>query len=107
MADICPVCQGRRETTAGQGCGACAATGFIAGMHAVLLGVATLDHGAAVVTMPRGFTPGPDKALVFVTTQEARGEAGAVRVSDRTASKFTICSSSARDSSLVGWLIIG
>jgi len=107
LADLCPVCQGRRETAAGQGCGACAATGFIAGMHLVLLGVATLDHGAAVVTMPRGFKPGPDAALVFVTTQEARGEAGAVRVSDRAPDRFTICSSSAGDFSLVGWLIIG
>lgn len=73
----------------------------------MLFGTAVLDHGAATVAMPAGYQPGPDEALVFVTTQEARGEAGAVRASDRTASGFTICSSSERDRSLVGWLIIG
>jgi hypothetical protein len=107
LADICPVCSGRRETAPGQGCGACAATGFIAGFLRVLFGVATLDHGAARVELAPKSRPGPDEALVFVTIQETRGEAGAVRVSDRAASGFTICSSSERDQSIVGWLIIG
>lgn len=107
MADLCPVCSGRRETAPGQGCGACAATGFLAGFVRVLFGTATLEHGAARVEMPAKYQPGPDRALVFVTTQEARGAAGAVRVSDRTATGFTVCSSSEQDQSLVGWLIIG
>jgi len=107
LAEICPVCSGRRETAPGQGCGACAATGFIAGFMKVLFGTATLDRGATRVQVPAGYQPGPDRALVFATTQEARGEAGAVRVSDRTASGFTLCSSSERDQSIVGWLIIG
>jgi len=107
MADIRPICNGRRETAPGQGCGPCAATGFIAGFMRVLFGTATLDNGAVRVTMPAKYKPGPDRALVFVTTQEARGAAGAVRVSDRTASGFTVCSSSAQDQSLIGWLVIG
>ena len=107
MAEVCPVCSGRRETAPGQGCGTCAATGFVAGFLRVLFGTVTLEHGAAQVAMPRGYQPGPDAALVFVTTQEARGQAGAVRVSDRTPRGFTVCSSSSADESLVGWLIIG
>jgi hypothetical protein len=110
------------------GCGACAGTGFIAwprsaedtdgaglldpplvgGLLKVSFGTAGLDHGAAVVQVPDKFTPAQgETALIMLTTQEARGVAGAVYVSDRTASQFTISSVSERDTSLVGWLIIG
>jgi hypothetical protein len=125
---ICPVCNGRRETAPGTGCGACAGTGFIAwprapgdtdgagllepqllgGILKVSFGTAVLDHGAAVVQVPDKFTPAQgSSALIMLTTQQARGAAAAVYVSDRTASQFTISSLSERDVSLVGWLIIG
>jgi hypothetical protein len=125
---ICPVCNGRRETAPGMGCGACAGTGFIewprdlsdtvsgglldppliGGILKVSYGAATLSHGAAVVEMPDNFTPGhAETAIIVLTVQEARGTVGAVYVSGRTASQFTISSVSERDSSLVGWLIIG
>jgi hypothetical protein len=125
---LCPVCNGRRETAPGMGCGACAATGFIrwprgpgdmdgagllepelvGGILKVSFGTAELDHGAAVVQVPDKFTPGQgETALIMLTVQQARGTAAAVYVSDRTASHFTISSVSERDCSLVGWLIIG
>lgn len=113
------------------GCGACAATGYIPwprtesdtygaglvepeafrGLIKAMWGTAALEHGAAVVQIPDKFTPNPDPAgggaLIFLTVQQARGTAAAVYVSDRTASQFTIASLSERDTSLVGWLIIG
>jgi hypothetical protein len=109
----CPVCEGRRETAPGQGCGACAATGFIAwpwGVLNVAKGTAVLEHGAAVVRVPAEFTADIGLAggvQIQLTIQEARGAAGAVYVSDRAARQFTIASLSERDESLVGWLIIG
>jgi hypothetical protein len=125
---LCPVCNGRRETAPGMGCGACAGTGFIewprdlsdtvgggllapaliGGILKVSHGVASLGHGAAIVEMPDNFTPGhAETAIIMLTIQEARGTVGAVYVSERSASQFTISSLSERDSSLVGWLIIG
>lgn len=128
---VCPVCQGRRETAPGMGCGACRATGYIPwprdpadleggglvepyafhGLLRAMWGTAELEHGAAVVKIPDKFTPNPSPAdgrgMIFLTIQQARGQAAAVYVSDRTASQFTIASLSERDTSLVGWLIIG
>jgi hypothetical protein len=112
------------------GCGACAATGLIdwprrpgdtegaglavldgsAGLLRVIYGTAELAHGAAVVQVPDRFTPNPDPAggaLIMLTTQQARGTAAGVYVSDRMPGQFTIASYSERDMSLVGWLIIG
>jgi hypothetical protein len=43
----------------------------------------------------------------MLTTQQARGTAAGVYVSDRMPGQFTIASYSERDMSLVGWLIIG
>jgi hypothetical protein len=124
---LCPVCNGRRETTAGQGCGACAATGFIAwprhpedaigaalaagpdgGLLKTSYGTVALQHGAAEAEARGRFPPGPlpASALIFLTIQQARGRAGSVFVSHRTATGFVISSTSADDESLVAWLII-
>jgi hypothetical protein len=123
---LCPVCNGRRETAPGMGCGACAGTGFIGwprdpsdmenaglvepalfgGILKASFGTVELDHGAAVVEIPDRFTP-PQAGVIMLTIQQARGVAAAVYVSDRTATRFTISSVSERDTSLVGWLIIG
>ena len=73
-------------------------------------GTATLDHGAATVTpRPRlGNRPvvGPGSLILF-GCQESRGVVGGLYISDRTTYTFTLCSTSERDESLVGWLIIG
>ena len=126
----CPVCNGRGVTAPGMGCGACRTTGLIgwprqpgdtegaglavldgsAGLLRVIYGTCGLDHGAAVVKVPDRFSPNPDPAggaLIMLTIQQARGTAAAVYVSDRSRGQFTIASLSERDTSLVGWLIIG
>lgn len=105
---LCPVCNGRRESAPGQGCGACRATGFIPGLTAdAVHGVAQLANGAAHVKVPV-----PEGAIILLTIQEARGDVAAPYVSNRTAAleaadSFMISSLSAGDRSTVGWLIIG
>lgn len=104
---LCPVCNGRRETAPGQGCGACRATGFIPGLTSdAVHGTAQLQNGAAHVRVPV-----PADAIILLTVQETAGDAAAVFVSNRrgldAAPGFTISSHSAGDRSTVGWLIIG
>lgn len=101
---LCPVCNGRRETAPGMGCGACRATGFIPGFTSEPLhGIAKLIYGAArvMVVMPPG-------AVILLTIQEARGQVGMPYVSDQDSGGFTISSlAGMNDESAVGWLIIG
>ena len=114
---LCPVCSGRGVTGPGQGCGACAATGFIhwepppdggglldpaaiaSGLIKIAYGTVALQHGAGTVD------PAPH-GLTFLTIQQARGRAGTPSVSHRTGSGFVISSTSADDESLVAWFII-
>ena len=100
---LCPVCNGRRETAPGQGCGACRATGFIPGFTSEPLhGIADLQGGAAYVRVPV-----PAGAVILLSIQEARGEVAAPYVSGQYSDGFIISSLSAGDRSAVGWLIIG
>ena len=104
---LCPVCSGRRETAPGQGCGACRGTGFIPGLTTdAVHGLERLDNGAAHVKVPV-----PADAIILLTVQEVAGEPGQVSVSNRRGLEacggFSISSSSPRDRSTVGWLIIG
>lgn len=104
---LCPVCNGRRETAPGQGCGACRGTGFIPGLTAdAVHGIARLENGAAHVRVKV-----PADAIILLTVQEVAGTPAAVSVSNRrgleAADGFTISSLSAGDRSAVGWLIIG
>ena len=100
---LCPVCNGRRETAPGQGCGACRATGFIPGFTSEPLhGIAELANGAARVRVVV-----PPGAIILLTIQEARGDVAAPYVSGQHDDGFTISSLSAGDRSAVGWLIIG
>lgn len=103
---LCPVCNGRRETAPGQGCGACRATGFIPGLTAdAVHGIARLEGGAAHIKVPV-----PEGAIIILTLQETAGDVAMPYVSNRkgteAASGFTISSLSAGDRSAVGWLII-
>ena len=102
---LCPVCNGRRESAPGQGCGACRATGFIPGFTSEPLhGIAELVNGSARVSILVGM---PADAIILLTIQEARGEVAAPYVSGQYSDGFTISSLSAGDRSAVGWLIIG
>ena len=100
---LCPVCNGRRESVPGMGCGACRATGFIPGFTSEPLhGISELVNGSARVMVKV-----PEGAVILLTIQEARGEVAAPYVSGQDSDGFTISSLSAGDRSAVGWLIIG
>ena len=73
-------------------------------------GTAELHHGAAVVEPVRRLGNRPvvgRQSLILFGCQESRGVVGGLYISDRTTYTFTLCSTSERDESLVGWLIIG
>ena len=101
---LCPVCNGRRESAPGQGCGACRATGFIPGFTSEPLhGIADLVSGAANIRVAL-----PPDPVILLTIQEARGHVGTPYVSEHDRTGFTISSlAGPEDKSAVGWLIIG
>jgi hypothetical protein len=73
-------------------------------------GTAELSHGAVIVEPARKLGNRPmvgRRSLILFGCQESRGEVGGLYISDRTTYTFTLCSTSERDQSLVGWLIIG
>lgn len=73
-------------------------------------GTAELSHGAVVVEPARRLGNRPmvgRRSLILFGCQESRGVVGGLYISDRTTYSFTLCSTSERDESLVGWLIIG
>jgi len=65
-------------------------------------GIATLSSGTVTVTN----IPLDSNAIIFLTIQNCAGTCGQVAVDSKTASSFVITSTSATDSSDVGWMVI-